>query len=207
VLQLILLAAVAAVALLQLYAVLGRRVGRQPEDRAATPEPAGAVRRPAAPLTAEPSPTVEESPAGLSAIRARDSGFDPQVFLANTRSTYRTVVTAYAAGDREALAPLLTADVLKAFEAGIVEREAAGREESVDMPHPPRSDVESVHIDGDLARVSIRFLGELVQSVKTAEAAEPRVFERRTAELWTFERDLSDRESAWRLAGVDVAEA
>jgi len=110
VLQLILLALVAAVALLQLYAVLGRRMGRQPEERAAQPEPAGAARRPAVPLTIEPAP-VEEAPTGLSAVRARDPGFDPQVFLANTRNSYRTIVTAYAAGDRETLAPLLTEDV------------------------------------------------------------------------------------------------
>ncbi|MCA6246450.1 MAG: TIM44-related membrane protein TimA [Phenylobacterium sp.] len=206
VLQLILLALVAAVALLQLYAVLGRRMGRQPEERAAQPEPAGAARRPAVPLTIEPAP-VEEAPTGLSAVRARDPGFDPQVFLANTRNSYRTIVTAYAAGDRETLAPLLTEEVRKAFEAGIAEREAAGREESVDLPHPPRSDVETVEFEGDRVRIGVRFLGELVQTQKASKDAEPRVHQRRTAELWTFERNLSDRDGGWRLAGVDVAEA
>jgi predicted lipid-binding transport protein (Tim44 family) len=206
VLQLILLAAVAAVALFQLYAVLGRRMGRQPEDRAVRPEPAGPLRRPAVPLTTE-APAAEEAPEGLAAVRARDSGFDAQVFLANVRSAYRTIVTAYAAGDREALSPLLGPDVLKAFESGIADREAAGREESVDMPHPPRSDVEHAEVDGDLARISVRFLGELTQTVKEAAGAETRVFERRTAEVWTFEKDLTDRNAAWRLVGVDVAEA
>ena len=206
VLQLILLALVAAVALLQLYAVLGRRMGRQPEEGAVRPEPAGAVRRPAVPLTTEPAP-LEETPSGLSAVRARDPSFDPQVFLASTRNSYRTIVTAYAAGDRDALAPLLTEDVRKAFETGISEREAAGREEGVDMPHPPRSDVETVDIDGDTVRIGVRFLGELVQTQKASGDAEPRVLHRRTAELWTFERNLADREGAWRLAGVDVAEA
>ncbi|MFM8376831.1 MAG: Tim44/TimA family putative adaptor protein, partial [Phenylobacterium sp.] len=176
-LQLLLLAAVAAVALFQLYAVLGRRMGRQPEDQAVRPEPAGPLRRPAVPLTTEPV-AAEEAPGGLSAIRARDPGFDVQVFLANVRSAYRTIVTAYAAGDREALAPLLGPDVLAAFEAGIAEREAAGRVETVDMPHPPRSDVEDVDIDGDRVRIGVRFLGELVQSVKTPEDTEPKVVQR-----------------------------
>ena len=75
------------------------------------------------------------------------------------------------------------------------------------MPHPPRCDVEDVEIDGDKARIAVRFLGELVQTVKTPDEAEPRILQRRTAELWTFERNLADREGAWRLAGVDVAEA
>lgn len=205
-LQLILLAAVAAVALFQLYAVLGRRVGRQPEDRPMRSEPTNPLRRPAVPLTSEPA-AVEESPEGLAAVRARDPGFDAQVFLANVRNAYRTIVTAYAAGDRETLQPLLGPDVLKAFETGIEAREAAGRQETVEVPHPPRSDVESAEVEGDQARISVRFLGELVQSVRDAGAAEPRVVERRTAEVWTFEKDLSDRNGAWRLVGVDVAEA
>jgi predicted lipid-binding transport protein (Tim44 family) len=205
-LQLILLALVAAVALLQLYAVLGRRMGRQPEERAAQPEPAGAVRRPVTPLVIDPVP-LEEAPAGLSAIRARDPAFDPQVFLANARNLYRTIITAYAAGDRDALAPLLSEEVRSAFEAGIAERESSGRIESVDLPHPPRCDVETVEIDGDRARVALRFLGELLQTVTAPDEAEPRVVQRRTAELWTFERNFADRDGGWRLASVDVAEA
>ncbi|MFM8820260.1 MAG: TIM44-related membrane protein TimA [Phenylobacterium sp.] len=205
-LQLILLAVVAAVALLQLYAVLGRRMGRQPEDRAAQPEPAAPVRRPLTPIALEPPP-VEEAPVGLAAVRTRDPGFDPQVFLANARNTYRTLVTAYAAGDREVLRPLLTPEVLAAFEAGIDQREAAGRVESVDMPHPPRADVEDAKVEANRIRISVRFLGELVQTTRESDGAEPRVSERRTAELWTFERDLSEKDGVWRLAGVDVAEA
>ena len=205
-LQLILLAAVAAVALFQLYAVLGRRVGRQPEDRAVRTPDAPPLRRPSVPLTPDAA-APEEPPAGLAAVRAKDPGFEPHVFLSTARNAYRTIVTAYAAGDREPLKTLLTPDVMAAFEAGMAEREAAGRQESVDMPNPPRSDVEDVEIDGDRVRIAVRFLGELMQSTRDAAEAEPRVFERRTAELWTFERDLSDREGAWRLAGVAAAEA
>lgn len=205
-LQLILLAAVAAVALFQLYAVLGRRVGRQPDDRPVRSSDAPSLRRPSVPVTSDVA-VAEGPPAGLAAVKARDPGFEPQVFLSTARNAYRTIVTAYAAGDREALKTLLTPDVMAAFEAGMAEREAAGRQESVDMPHPPRSDVEDVEVDGDRVRIAVRFLGELMQTARDSAEAEPRVFERRTAELWTFERDLSDREGAWRLAGVDAAEA
>ncbi|MFM8753208.1 MAG: Tim44/TimA family putative adaptor protein, partial [Phenylobacterium sp.] len=130
-LQLILLALVAAVALLQLYAVLGRRMGRQPEERAARPEPVAPAPRPLAPIITEPL-LSEDAPSGLSAVRARDPGFDPQTFLTSSRNAYRTLVTAYAAGDREALRPLLTPEVMSAFESGIVAREASGPVESVE---------------------------------------------------------------------------
>ena len=205
-LQLILLAAVAAVALFQLYAVLGRRVGRQPEDRAVRAADAAPLRRPGVPQTPDAA-VLDEPPAGLAAVRARDPGFEPQVFLSTARTAYRSIVTAYAAGDREVLKPLLTPDVMTAFESGMAAREAAGRQEAVEMPHPPRSDVETAEVDGDRVRITVRFLGELMQTTRDSAEAEPHVFDRRTAELWTFERDLSDREGAWRLAGVDAAEA
>jgi predicted lipid-binding transport protein (Tim44 family) len=89
----------------------------------------------------------------------------------------------------------------------MAEREAAGRQEGVEIPHPPRSDVEAAEVDGDRVRIVVRFLGELSQTTRNSADAELHAFERRTAELWTFERDLSDREGAWRLAGVDAAEA
>ncbi len=205
-LQLILLAIVAALALLQLYAVLGRRVGRQPEDRAVRAPDAAPLRRPGVPLTPDATAS-DEPPEGLAAVRARDPGFDHQVFLSTARSAYRSIVTAYAAGDREVLKPLLTPDVLAAFEVGMAEREAAGRQEGVEVLNPPRSDVETAEVDGDRARIVVRFLGELTQTTRDSAEAEPHAFARRTAELWTFERDLSDREGAWRLAGVDAAEA
>jgi predicted lipid-binding transport protein (Tim44 family) len=43
--------------------------------------------------------------------------------------------------------------------------------------------------------------------VKAPDEAEPRVVQRRTAELWTFERNFADRDGGWCLASVDVAEA
>lgn len=205
-LQLILLAVVAALALFQLYAVLGRRLGRQAEDRAVRAPNAPQLRRPGVPLASDAA-APDEPPEGLAAVRARDPGFEPQVFLSTVRTAYRSIVTAYAAGDREVLRPLLTPDVMAGFETGMAEREAAGRQEGVEIPHPPRSDVEAAEVDGDRVRIVVRFLAELMQTTRDSAEAEPHVFDRRTAELWTFERDLSDREGAWRLAGVDAAEA
>ncbi|MGI8841034.1 MAG: TIM44-related membrane protein TimA [Caulobacteraceae bacterium] len=202
VLELIILAALAAVVLFQLYAVLGRRVGRGPEDM---------TRAPGGPASAEaprgaPPAIAEETPlGGLAAVRARDPSFDVGHFLQGARGAYQLIVKAFAAGDRAALKPLLAAPVMDGFEAAIHAREAQGRSESVDFLQTPRADLESIGLLGDVAKASVRFLAELRSRTKGAEGEA--VDDRRTAEVWTFERNLKSRNPNWTLIHVDAAEA
>lgn len=200
VLELIILAALAAVVLFQLYAVLGRRVGRSAED---LPRPA--------PVTAEPArvaaPVVDGAPAltALAALKTRDPSFDVAHFLQGARSAYQMIVTAFAAGDRAALEPLLSGEVMAGFETAISERETAARTETVEFLHPPRADFEGVTLTGDLARASVRFLAEFRSRTKGPEGEG--VDDRRTAEVWTFERNLKSSNPNWVLIHVDAAEA
>ncbi|MDP3299495.1 MAG: TIM44-related membrane protein TimA, partial [Phenylobacterium sp.] len=140
-LELIIFAALAAVVLYQLYAVLGRRVGRQPEDKPAgeaQPSPVRPVER-----VLEASEEAEGvALSGLAAVRARDPAFDLSHFLQGAKSAYQMIVNAFAGGDRDALRNLLSDEVYSAFESAISAREAEGRTETVEFLHPPRADME-----------------------------------------------------------------
>ena len=196
--QILVLAVIAAVVLYQLYATLGRRVGRGPEDVAATAK----VGTTAVP-TAEPVVTGRLE--GVAALRARQPDFDPARFLIGARSAYEMIVKAFAAGERETLKPLLADDVMANFEAAIAAREAEGRTEKVEFMVPPRVDLESVAVEGDTARAVVRILAEV--RARSVSAAGEAVDDRRTAELWTFERDLKTSNPNWTLVHVGAAEA
>src|SRR5579872_7561799 len=103
--ELIILALVAAVVLFQLYAVLGRRVGRQAED---LPQPQVSPAARDATRTA-PSVNVTEPAAlsGIAALRARDPAFDIGRFMQGARQAFQIIVKAFATGDRKALESLL----------------------------------------------------------------------------------------------------
>jgi predicted lipid-binding transport protein (Tim44 family) len=205
VLELIIFAGLAAIVLNQLYSVLGRRVGRQPEDQPApeaAPTPIRVGDRTG--LAAEEADGVALS--GLAAVRAKDPGFDITQFLSGARNAYEMIVKAYAAGDRALLRNLLGPSVMAAFDTGIAQREAEGRTEAVEFLHPPRADMEKAEVSGaDLARVTVRFLAEFRSRTKGPEGEG--VDDRRTAELWTFERHLKSRDPNWMLVHVDAAEA
>jgi len=201
-LQLILFAILAGVVLYQLYSVLGRRVGRQPEDAQAEAIERGDARP--KPADADPIPDGVVL-TGLAAVRARDPDFDIGRFLGGAKGAYQMVVKAFAEGDRETLKKLLSPAVYDSFDGAIAEREAQGATETVEFAQPPRADMESATMDGDMARVVVRFLAEFRARTRNAEGEA--VDDRRTAELWTFERDVTTRDPNWVLVNVDAAEA
>ena len=199
--ELIILAVLAAVVLFQLYAVLGRKVGRGPDD---------VSRLPASPMPVAlraPVATGDESApsTGIAALRARDPAFDINHFLQGAAQAYQMIVKAFAAGDRSTLTPLLAPAVMDGFEAAISQREADARTESVEFLQTPRADLESIDVVGDLAKAAVRFLAEFRSRSKGPEGEG--VDDRRTAEIWTFERNLKSRDPNWRLIHVDAAEA
>jgi predicted lipid-binding transport protein (Tim44 family) len=200
-LELVIFAALAAVVLFQLYAVLGRRVGRQPEDAAEVE-----ARRPAAEIEARrPDDThPAEAATGIAAVRARDPSFDPAGFLQGAKSAYEMTVLAFSEGDRPTLKNLLTPSVYGTFDTALAQREAEGRSETTEFLQAPRADLEDVALVGDMARVKVRFLAEFRTRSKGPEGEA--VDDRRTAEIWTFERNVNSRDPNWALAQVEPAE-
>ena len=207
VLELIIFAGLAAIVLYQLYAVLGRRVGRQPEDSPAVPTTATAVdRAPDGPALTADDDDDGVALTGLAAVKAKDPSFDVSRFLGGAKTAYEMIVTAFAAGDRAKLRDLLAPPVMAGFDTAIAAREAESRTETVEFLHPPRADLEKVEVVGaDVARVTVRFLAEFRSRTKGPEGEG--VDDRRTAELWTFERRLKSRDPNWMLIHVDAAEA
>jgi predicted lipid-binding transport protein (Tim44 family) len=203
VLELIIFAGLAAIVLYQLYSVLGRRVGRQPEDTPAT-EAARTALRP----TERPPELADEGVtlSGLAALKARDPGFDVSHFLNGAKGAYQMIVKAFSEGDRGTLKGLLAPPVMASFDAAIAARESEGRTETVEFLHTPRADLEKAELTaGELAQMTVRFLAEFRARSKGPEGEA--VDDRRTAELWTFERNLKSRDPNWMLIHVDAAEA
>jgi predicted lipid-binding transport protein (Tim44 family) len=200
VLELLIFAVLAAVVLYQLYAVLGRRVGRQPEDNPAT-APRAPLQVPAGSNLPADSPVL----GGLAAVKAKDPAFDIDNFLQGARGAFEMIVRAFAAKDRDVLRPLLTPEVYGAFDTVMLQREAEGRTETVEFLQPPRADLEDSRVEGDTARLKVRFLAEFRSRSKGPEGEA--VDDKRTAEVWTFERALANRDPNWTLARVEAAQA
>jgi predicted lipid-binding transport protein (Tim44 family) len=199
-LELLIFAVLAGIVLYQLYAVLGRRVGRQPEDEAPARVEAGPV------AVQAPEDYDDATPlTGLAAIRARDPNFNVAHFLNGSKSAYETIVRAFAASDRDTLRPLLAPGVFASFSAVIDQRAEEGRTETVEFIQAPRADLEAIDVSGDRVTARVRFLAEFRSRTKGPEG--DAVDDRRTAEIWSFTRQLDNPDPNWTLVRVDAAEA
>jgi len=198
-LQLLIFAVLAGFVLYQLYSVLGRRVGRQPGDET--------VANPSQPVSG-PEPKADDRDdqlSGLAALRAKEPNFDVPHFLIGARSAYEMIVRAFASGDRDQLRDLLAADVFASFDKVISQKQAEGRSETVEFVQPPRADLEDIAVIGDQVRARVRFLAEFRSRTKGPEGEG--VDDRRTAEVWTFERKVASANPNWLLIRVDAAQA
>ncbi|MCC5980173.1 MAG: Tim44 domain-containing protein [Oceanicaulis sp.] len=225
-LQILFFAGLAVFIGIRLYMVLGRQVGRSPEEHAreeAEREAARAsAREAAAPLSdnngdapaARPAPSfsavdiADTAYDGLEAIADADIGFDAGEFVKGARAAYSMIAVAFAKGDAEALEPLLAPRVLKAYREAIEARAEKGETLVTEIDRIKEARLEEASLNGPKAKIKVRFVAEIAHETRAADgsvvsgdiaALHP------VSEIWSFERDVTSDNPNWRLSGVRPA--
>jgi predicted lipid-binding transport protein (Tim44 family) len=221
--DLVLFGLIAAFLVLRLRSILGRRTGFEgrPPRPAQPIAPRGAPNardaktpviegraepvppRPVRPLPDPNSPLGEQ----LRRLRSVDTTFDPARFLEAAENTFRTIVAAFASGDRVTLRGLLTDDTYRAFEMAIAARETAGETQRTEIKDISTAAIAVVELNGRVADITLRFVSDQV-NITTGKDGQPvsgtdGITE--MVDLWTFERDLGMRDQTWRLAAARSA--
>jgi predicted lipid-binding transport protein (Tim44 family) len=205
---LVIFGAIALFLVLRLRSILGRRVGLEKP-----PGPAG-MRSRTGPIiegTAAPFSTGHQVPDPQSAlgerlmdIVKRDSVFDPPKFLLQAETQFRTIVSAFAAGDSTTLKPLLTDPVFETFETAIAARQAAAHTQRTEIKAITAATIEDAQLVGDLAAVIVRFTSDQVSVTQdtTGQIVDGSESQHELIDLWTFERNLKSRDQNWHLAAA-----
>ena len=213
IIEIVILAMIAAFLGLRLYSVLGRRAEHEEEpvptrfeapDKAPTPV---AALRPAAP--ARPAqlegvlPAVEH---GVRAIAAADRQFDIGGFLEGAKGAYAMVLEAFWKGDRATLKELCDEDVYASFDAAIAAREDAGETLENSLVRIEDAKIEDATLDGRIARVSVRFVADIAAVTRDKDGAMiggslDDAIESR--DVWTFSRDVRSADPHWLLDETD----
>jgi predicted lipid-binding transport protein (Tim44 family) len=165
---------------------------------------------------AEPEPAVwkdyaEEGSAlagGLVKIVAADKSFSPRGFLEGAKIAYETIVSAFAAGDRGALKPLLSREVFENFTGAIDAREKASHKMESRFVGIHKADLVAADLIGRRASVTVRFVSQLISATisKAGELidGDPKEI-REITDVWTFERDVTARDPNWKLIATGDA--
>ncbi len=213
ILEIVILAAVAAFLGLRLYSVLGRRAEHEEEvvpRRFERGDERGQVDDAARPAQAAVQLRHADIPpgseAGVRAIAAADPRFDVLSFLEGAKGAYGMILEAFWEGDRETLRELCDDDVYESFAGAIDAREAAGETLANRLVRIENATIKSAELDGRMARVSVLFVADIAAVTRDrddtviAGSLDDAVESR---DIWTFARRVDSAEPNWILDETD----
>jgi len=224
--QIVILAMIAAFLGLRLYSVLGRRPEHDEEPmrrRIEQPDPSAQNRQPVNPrgaegsqlaprpreLTqAEPNTFDNSAEAGVRAIIAADRRFDVAQFLAGSKAAYSMILEAFWRGDKDELRQLCDEDVFAGFDSAIDARVAAGETIVARVIRIEEARIVAASIEDKTSRITVRFLADIASVTRDAEGnviAGTLDDAVETRDLWTFRRDITARDPDWLLDETDEA--
>lgn len=214
-LEIIILAMIAAFLGLRLYSVLGQRAEHEEEviphrfdseDRKVPPAPRQAPQ----PVPAQPNPELEglmpTVERGVRAVAAADPRFDITSFLEGAKGAYSMVLEAFWEGDKETLKELCDDDVYASFTGAIDAREVAGQTLDNKLIRIEETRIHAAEMDGRMARVAVLFVADIAAVTRDkdgnviAGSLDDAVESR---DIWTFSRNVDSHSPDWVLDETD----
>ena len=215
--DLVLFGMIAAFLVLRLRSILGRRTGFERQGEAFRPaaDTAGGRKAPVIDARAEPvaspgRPLPDPAgPTGQTLLRMQtiDRSFTPAGFLAGAEKAFTLIVGAYAEGRRDTLRPLLGPEIFAAFDAAIAAREAAGETQVTEVRAVTAASIEAARLHDTHASIDVRFVSDQMSYVRGRDGGIVSGAESVTEldDIWSFERDLTQRDPTWRLVSARSA--
>lgn len=219
--EIVILAMIAAFLGLRLYAVLGRRPEQNDEPlrrRVEQPDPASTARTisPKLPEKVGGAPRALPLPldsnldsraeAGIRAIVSADRRFDVGQFVAGARGAYTMVLEAFWRGDKDELAQLCDGDVSAGFAAAIDARAAASETVTARLIRIEEARIVDATYMAPIARITVSFVADVASVTRDENGAvvagslDDAI---ETRDVWTFSRDLTSRDPDWLVDETD----
>ncbi len=211
-LDIILMAMVAAFIALRLRSELGKKTGNEPQPPAAGNGPymrdnhttidADAVevqQRQGDVVDLTKDPEVRN---GLMEIRRADSYFDAGQFLDGAKSAYQMILEAFWAGDKGALKDFLDDTVFAQFGAAIDQRDKDGLVLENRILDVTKAEISSAQLLSGQAEITLDFEAEIIAVTKDADGKLVDGDLSDAVDLqdrWTFARDTRSRDPNWTL--------
>ncbi|WP_427964472.1 Tim44/TimA family putative adaptor protein [Altererythrobacter sp.] len=218
--EIVILAMIAAFLGLRLYSVLGQRAEHEEEsiphrfdagDKGEGKDPAAAKSTKPAPSQFQQRqprlegvmPAVER---GVREIASADPRFDIIAFLEGAKGAYGMILDAFWKGDSETLRQLCDDDVFASFDSEIEGRKAAGHTLDNKLIRIEETRIHSASLEGRTARVAVLFIADIAAVTRDkdgnviAGSLDDAVESR---DIWTFAREVDSADPNWLLDETD----
>ena len=194
--DILILAIIAGIVLLRLRSVLGRRTGHEKTDKTSynyeTPQQS----------SEEKVVTIEPKVASSS---REDGWFDKDDFLRGASNAYETIVTNFENGNKDALKPLLSNEVLTSFTSVIDERNSKNETVEFNFIGIEKSEIVHKDLKKNPMEVTVRFISEMITCIKNSkdEVISGSLNQvQKITDVWTFEKIKDKKTSNWLLTAT-----
>ena len=194
--DILILAIIAGIVLLRLRSVLGRRTGHEKTDKTSynyeTPQ------------TSKEEKIIPIEPKTSSSAR-EDGWFNNEDFLRGAANAYETIVTNFENGNKDALKPLLSDDVLNSFSSVIDERNSKNETVEFNFIGIEKSEIVHKDLKKNPMEVTVRFISEMITCIKNnkEEVISGSLNQvQKITDVWTFEKIKDKKSSNWLLAAT-----
>ena len=117
------------------------------------------------------------------------------------------IVEAFAKGDKPALKNLLSKEVFDGFAKAIDSRSQAGEKLDFQFVGFEKVDFMSVALAGKRASIVVKFASQMISATHDKAGAlidgNPREV-RDITDIWTFERDVAQKDPNWRVVATET---
>ena len=194
--DILILAIIAGIVLLRLRSVLGRRTGHEKTDKTSynyeTPQ------------TSKEEKVISIEPKTSSSAR-EEGWFNNDDFLRGAANAYETIVTNFENGNKDALKPLLSDDVLNSFSSVIDERNSKNETVEFNFIGIEKSEIVHKDLKKNPMEVTVRFISEMITCIKNSkdEVVSGSLNQvQKITDVWTFEKIRDKKSSNWLLAAT-----
>ena len=194
--DILILAIIAGIVLLRLRSVLGRRTGHEKTDKTSynyeTPQ------------TSKEEKVIPIEPKTSSSTR-EDGWFNNDDFLRGAANAYETIVTNFENGNKDALKPLLSDDVLNSFSSVIDERNSKNETVEFNFIGIEKSEIVHKDLKKNPMEVTVRFISEMITCIKNSkdEVISGSLNQvQKITDVWTFEKIKDKKSSNWLLTAT-----
>lgn len=209
--EIVLLAMVAAFIALRLRSVLGKRPEGDAADAAkAKPVPAAGAAGGASPPAPGP---LENAPVPVPEALVPDLRlmfgplYNPGLvkFLDGAKRAYEMILAAFWKGEMADATPFIDAEVLRDFEAAIADRKARGEKVENRLVDVAEVRVIAARIKNHVGEITLRFASDIVAIVRDSSG---RLIEGDLTDSvsvhdeWTFARNLKSKDPNWTLVAT-----
>lgn len=149
----------------------------------------------------------KETQSALTRIALGDRDFTPVDFLEGAKSAFEYIVENFADGNKDALEPLLSHELMDAFERVIDDRAEKGHVATTDILNVKSAEITKAFLNDDKAYITVKFVADETKFLKDQDGnlldGDPEQIHE-IKDVWTFERPIRNVDPNWILVETNV---